>query len=595
LILPLAGWRRVAALFRGERALLARFFGTAFGRAGAQIAVLILIQRLFAGLFDPRHPGVVGHLAAGHGHAAALLAAAAVLLAAQLAQSACNYHNAVAQLRIARTVELGLMSELVAHLLAQSVPFFDRQSHGDLVQAVRHDVTRVRLTVRALGQMIVEAVILCALVAAATSMSPLLALLSLVVIPAAVVPVFLGARRVLQSSYEARRVSYALSDIILQILRGIRVIKACRAERAQHARSVAQGRAFFDCMDGDLRARALGTVVLDFLAGLVLVSIVVLGGREVLLDRLAWPALLAFVMAVRAMYGPVNNLNTHYLEIAGMGASVQRVEEILAEVPTIRDAPFAEPLAAPPRRIAFEGVSFAYQGEPVLSEVSFEVRAGETIGVVGPSGGGKSTLLALLSRFYDPTEGRVTFDGRDLRTVRLADLYATLAVVTQDTFLFGDTVRENVRVGRPEASDAEVEAAARAAYVHDEVLALPEGYETRVGLGGRELSGGQRQRLGVARALIAGAPVLLLDEATSSLDSVAEVAVQRAVDALGAGRTCFIVAHRLSTLRRADRILVLDAGRVVGFAPHAELVRDCAVYRRLWEAQQLGAASAEAA
>jgi len=436
--------------------------------------------------------------------------------------------------------------------------------------------------------MIVEAVIAASLVAGAVSLSPRLALWSLVVIPAAAVPIFFAARRVLRSSYEIRKVSYALSDIILQILRGIRVIKAYRGERAQLERSVEQGRRYFDWMIRDMGARSLGSVILDCLAGLVLVSIIVIGGREVLDGRLAWPALLAFVLAVRAMYGPINNLNTHYLEAQTMGASVHRIAEILAQPPEVKDAPDAAPLEAPPRRIAFEHVSFSYGGEEVLHDVSFEVRAGETIGIVGPSGSGKTTLLGLLVRFYDPGAGRVAFDGRDLRELRLADVYGNLAIVTQESFLFGATVRENIRLGRPTATDAEVETAARAAYVHDEILGLPRGYETPVGMGGRELSGGQRQRVGVARALLANAPILLLDEATSSLDSVAEAEVQRAIDALMEHRTSFIVAHRLSTLRRADRILVLDGGRVAGFGPHAELLRDCAVYRRLWEAQRFG-------
>ncbi|MFT3772409.1 MAG: ABC transporter ATP-binding protein [Minicystis sp.] len=590
-----AGWRHVAALFRARKGLVAAFFLTGLGRAGAQMAILILIQRLLAGLFSGHREGAVGRLVAAYGSGTVLVIAGLVLLAAQLAASACNYWNGVAQLHIGRTVELGIMSELLRHLLGLSVPFFDRQSQGDIVQAVRHDVTRVRLTVRAFCLMIVEAALFAFLLAGAVALSPRLALWSLLVVPAASVPVFLGARRVIARSYEARKISYALSDVILQILRGIRVIKACRAEEAHAERSLDQGRRHFDHMIRELRARSLGSVVMDFLAGLVLVSIVVLGGREVLLGRLAWPALLAFVMAVRAMYGPLNNLNTHYLEIAAMGASVHRIAELLAEQPDVPEREGAQPLAAPPQRIAFEDVSFSYGAEPVLRDVSFEVRAGETIGIVGPSGSGKSTVLSLLARFYDPRAGRVTFDGRDLRDLRFSDLYASLALVTQDTFLFGATVRENLRVGRPSATDAEIEAAARAAYVHDEILSLPEGYDTPIGMGGRDLSGGQRQRLGVARALIANAPILLLDEATSSLDSVAEAAVQRAIDGLMEGRTSFIVAHRLSTLRRADRILVIDGGRVVGFAPHAELLRDCAVYRKLWEAQHLGEIAAQAA
>jgi len=238
-------------------------------------------------------------------------------------------------------------------------------------------------------------------------------------------------------------------------------------------------------------------------------------------------------------------------------------------------------------------VSFSYgAAETALRDVSFRVRAGETIGVVSPSGGGKSTLLGLLVRFYDTAAGAVRFDGRDLRDVRLADLYAMVTLVPQEPFVFATTVRENIRCGRPGATDAEVEDAAHAAYLHEEIAALPEGYATVVGVGGRDLSGGQKQRLCIARALLKNAPILLLDEATSALDSVAEAEVQRAVERLMVGRTSFVVAHRLSTLRNADRILVLDRGSLVGFGPHEALLRDCPLYRTLWETQVSSGAAA---
>lgn len=583
-----AGRRLIAALIAGNRRLAARLVITGAGRAFAQAALFVVVQRALTALFAESPPPLVAALGRGR----ALLVAGAALLAAQILAGAFTYANAVAQLRIAQAVELSLTDRVVRHLLGLSVSFFDRRSHGDLVQALRLDVTRVRLTVRAAGQVIVEAALLASLVAGAVSMSPRLAFLSLVIVPAASAPAFLLARRVIRSSYEARAASYALADVILQILRGVRVIKALRAERAEADRSLDLGRRYFDVLVKDLGARALGSAVLEILAGLTLVTILVAGGREVLQGRLAWPALLAFVMAVRAMYGPIHNLHARWLEIASMVASVDRVAELLAERPEVVTRPDAIPLPSAPRTIAFDRVTFSYGDGAVLRDVSFTVRAGETIGVVGPSGSGKSTLLSLIARFYDPTAGRVLLDGRDLRDLRLSDVYGHLAVVTQDTFLFSATVRENLRAARPGASDAEVESAARAAFIHEEILALPEGYDTRVGMNGRELSGGQRQRLAVARALIANAPILLLDEATSSLDSVAEAAVQRAIDGLAQGRTSVVVAHRLSTLRRADRVLVLDRGRVVGFAPHADLLRDCPVYRRLWEAQRLDEARA---
>ena len=222
----------------------------------------------------------------------------------------------------------------------------------------------------------------------------------------------------------------------------------------------------------------------------------------------------------------------------------------------------------------------------MLDDVSFTINAGETLGIVGPSGAGKSTLLNLIARFYDPTSGSVQLDGEDLRNFRLRDVYGMLAIVTQDPFLFSTSIRENILCGRPGASQAEVEAAARAAEIHEEIIAMPDGYETVVGQGGRSLSRGEAQRVNVARAILKNAPILLLDEATSSLDSYSEARVQRAVDRLVTGRLAISVAHRLSTLRNASRILVLEQGQVMGLGTHQQLLATCPTYVRLWEAQE---------
>jgi ABC-type multidrug transport system fused ATPase/permease subunit len=278
------------------------------------------------------------------------------------------------------------------------------------------------------------------------------------------------------------------------------------------------------------------------------------------------------------------------MEIQRNIAAVDRLGQLLDEQPDVRDIADALALSAPPRRITIDKLTFSYGDQPVLEELSFEISAGETIGIAGPSGSGKTTLLGLVARFYDPTSGAVRFDGTDLRAYRLQDVYHTLAIVTQEPFLFATSVRDNIRCGRPGASDAEVEAAARLAEIHDEILALPQGYGTALGIGGRIVSGGQAQRINVARAILKNAPLLLLDEATSSLDSIAEAKVQRAIDRLMEGRTSLIVAHRLSTLRHADRILVLDRGKAVGLGSHEALLRDCPLYRQMWETQLLGEA-----
>ena len=276
------------------------------------------------------------------------------------------------------------------------------------------------------------------------------------------------------------------------------------------------------------------------------------------------------------------------MQLQTYGASVDRIHELLSVQTEIYDRPGALPCSVAPDLIQFENVSFAYDSSLALDNVSFTVRRGETVGIVGSSGAGKTTLLNLLVRFYDPTTGRVLFDGQDLRELRVSDIYDKIALVTQEPFLFAATVYDNIRYGCPTASDAEVEAAAWAACIHDEIRALPSGYDTHIGIGGCRLSVGQEQRINVARAMLKNAPILLLDEATSALDSIAEADVQRAIEQLMWGRTSFIVAHRLSTLRHADRLLVLDQGRLVGFGTHDELLAQGALYRLLWETQRLG-------
>jgi ABC-type multidrug transport system fused ATPase/permease subunit len=297
-------------------------------------------------------------------------------------------------------------------------------------------------------------------------------------------------------------------------------------------------------------------------------------------------ALVAFLIAARAMHGPLNNTATQLLEIERNMASIERIRELLRTVPDLADRPDAVPFTGPVRSLRFENVTFRYPGtSDGVQGIDFEVRAGERLGVVGPSGSGKTTLVSLVARFYDPSAGRLVLNDRDLRDYRLADLYRHLAIVTQQPFVFETTVRENIRYGRPGASDEEVEEAARLAEIHDEIEALPQGYATELGAGGRGLSGGQMQRLNIARALLKNAPILILDEATSSIDSIAETRLQAAVARLLEGRTTFEIAHRLSTLRGVDRILVLDGGRLVGIGTHDELLVTCQLYRALSASQ----------
>jgi subfamily B ATP-binding cassette protein MsbA len=288
------------------------------------------------------------------------------------------------------------------------------------------------------------------------------------------------------------------------------------------------------------------------------------------------------------MYEPIRRLNKVNLILQQSLAAGQRVQSLLAVPNEIQDHPQARPLTGLASAIAYEGVRFAYDHDPVLHAIDLTIPRGQIVALVGPSGGGKSTLVNLLPRFFDPDAGRITLDGVDIREVRLADLRALIGVVTQETLLFNDTVRANIAYGRAGAPLENVRAAAVAAYADEFIAQLPQGYDTVIGEGGLRLSGGQRQRLAIARAILKDAPILILDEATSQLDSESEALVQKALYNLMQGRTTLVIAHRLATVQKADRIVVVEAGRIVEEGSHAELLRGGGLYKRLYDLQFLG-------
>jgi subfamily B ATP-binding cassette protein MsbA len=313
------------------------------------------------------------------------------------------------------------------------------------------------------------------------------------------------------------------------------------------------------------------------------------GARLVAAGELAGAEFVGFLALSLKLYSPVKNVAKFPATAQPGLVAAERVFEFLDARPAIVDPTDAVPLCGFERAVEFEGVSFAY-GEPgssdnVLQDVSFRLPKGSLVALVGPSGAGKSTIADLLVRFFDVTTGRVSIDGIDVRAVRVADLRALMGIVSQDTVLFHDTVSANIAYGRPGASRAAIEAAGRAAHAHEFVQKLPQGYETVVGERGVQLSGGQRQRIAIARALLRDAPILILDEATSSLDSESERVVQDAIERLLVGRTVLVIAHRLSTVHRADEILVVDQGRIVERGTHAELLAEGGTYRRLYDLQ----------
>jgi subfamily B ATP-binding cassette protein MsbA len=328
--------------------------------------------------------------------------------------------------------------------------------------------------------------------------------------------------------------------------------------------------------------------LLEIASSLGLIFVLIIGGSDVASGSLEWQSLLGLLVAILALYAPVLSLLQIYTSISSFIPNLDRVDRIMQAKPGIEDRPDARPLKQVPQAIEMRNVSFSYGDQVVLDSLSAKFYRGETIGIVGPSGAGKSTLISILLRFYDPTAGAIYFDDIDLRDIRHADLMDNCAIVLQEPFLFIDTVANNIRYARPDASMEEIIEAAKAASIHDEIALMPEGYDTILGRTekGRGISVGQKQRICIAAALLKNAPILFLDEATSNLDSISELKVQAAIERLMAGRTTFVIAHRLSTLRAVDRILVLDEGKIVGLGSHAELLKTCEIYTRLYSHQQ---------
>jgi len=516
---------------------------------------------------------------------------AGLVLAVWMLRSAATFVGDVAQARLAYRVEVDSMQRVLARLLTLSVRFFERTSQGDLVMAAYQDLKGVRTVTMQLAAVVLSLSRLAGLSVVAWVISPMLAFIGLVALPLGMLPAYWLGQRITAAARRQREATATLHDSFLQLSSGIRVIKVNRSEGRTLERARDLGQKLYHAAVRQAQVASVARLILEVVSGMGLIAVLVAGGREVGAGRLDWQALLALLVAVIAVYAPVLNLLGVYNAIQTVIPNLDRVDGILHTPAELLDHPVAKRWRHAPQVIELQDVSFAYDEKVVLDSVSVTFRRGETIGIVGPSGVGKSTLIALMLRFYDPTKGRILLDNVDLREIRHADLMDLCAIVLQEPFLFVDTIATNIRFARPDASIDEVIAAAKAANIHEEILLTERGYDTIIGRhqDGRGLSTGQKQRICIASALLKNAPLLFLDEATSNLDSVSEHAVQAAIERLMVGRTSFVIAHRFSTLRAVDRILVLDRGRLAGFGSHEQLLDVCPSYRVLWEHQQIDA------
>ncbi|MFI5370149.1 MAG: ABC transporter ATP-binding protein [Candidatus Eisenbacteria bacterium] len=505
-----------------------------------------------------------------------------------LIKNLADYLQNVLMVGVEQAALRNLRAELQRHLLRLSLSFYHARRTGNLVSRLTNDFEFLRMALAAsTTNAIKDSLTLVGSLGLAFYASGRLALLSLVILPPTALALGLIGRSMRRRSTTTQERMGDLSALLQETISGQRVVKAFGAEEYEAGRFAAANEAFTRAYVRMRRIAAAARPVSE--VGLVLVAVVMLwlGAREIFLaGDLAPHQFVLFVMALVTTVSPIRSLAEVNTNIQQGLSAAERVFDVLDTAPEVTDRPDARPLTGFRDRIRFEDVRFRYDGETVvLDGLTLEIRRGEVVALVGSSGAGKSTAMDLVPRFYDPTGGRVTLDGIDLRDLTLGSLRGALGIVTQETFLFADTLRANIAYGLPEVSDEAVHAAARAAHAHEFVSRLPKGYETRVGERGVTLSGGERQRIAIARALLKNPPILLLDEATSSLDAESERLVQDALEALMRDRTVLVIAHRLSTVQHADRIVVLDRGRVSAIGGHAELLEQGGSYRRLYELQ----------
>lgn len=481
-----------------------------------------------------------------------------------------------------------LRNAICTALLPQSLQFFEDRRSGDLMSRITNDVGRSQMAFQMIFESIPEDFfhfLMGVIIAVIYGKEFLLA--ALVVVPVVVVPVGYLAQRIRRYGRESLQKLSDLTDLMSQMFAGIRVIKAFKMEDAEAQEFQRVNEKFLSKMVkvAKMRGFSSGTlevIVRGFIGAAIILS-VWLVSRGIL--DLTPGAVVISIGGIYYSFNSLRKLVKSYNRLHETIPAADRILELVQHPPALQDDPNARPLPRIQESIAFCNVSFAYDSEPVLRNITFEVKPGQRIAIVGKSGAGKSTLVALLMRFYDPTEGCVAFDGVDIRHVTRSSLLDHFAIVSQQTFLFNRTIGENIRYGRRDATQEEVERAARLANIHDFIVSLPEGYDTLCGEFGAKLSGGQRQRIAIARAILKDPDILILDEAMVGLDSESEAAVRSALENLMRGRTTFVVTHDIATIRDADRILVLKDGRLLAEGTHEDLMRDCEEYRVLYGLQ----------
>ncbi len=491
---------------------------------------------------------------------------------------------------ISQLVIRDIRSRLYAQFQNLSLDFFVRMRGGELMSRITNDVGSIGNAISyGVTDLIYQSLQVVVFAVMIFFLHWKLALISLVLLPLVSWPMVSVGKVIKKISVRIQEKMADINSLLYETILGVRVVKAFNQEEAEIKKFDDVNNAYYKLNMKSTKRMLLLSPFTELIGIAAAVAVLFWEGRQVVAGTVSFGVLGVFLAALLSMMRPFKKLSQVNTIIQQAVAASDRIHAVLDLQPSVREKPGAGKLEGFSRSVVFEGVSFSYAEQPVIRDVSLSVNRGDVLAIVGPSGAGKTTLLDLIPRFYDPSQGRILIDGRDIRDVTLQSLRQQISIVTQETVLFNDSIAANIAYGCPDAGQERIEAAARQAYVHDVIVRQPHGYLTGIGDRGVKLSGGERQRIAIARALLKNAPILILDEATSALDSESERLVQEALNKLMQGRTVFVIAHRLSTVRHASRIVVLDAGRVVEQGTHEQLLSAGGLYHRLYQNQQIQA------